>query len=188
MLIANQFLQQHDTGHSTDTDLPSVTLTLAQRRRSRQRLTLDQTHEPVGMAIDRGQTLRNGDLLVATANDQANPIHIRVIAADEDVARVSADSPWQLARAAYHLGNRHVLLEINQGYLQFEYDPVLVDMLDQIGDLTTERVQAPFEPDVGAYGGGHRHGHDETFDEDYALAQQAYHAHEPSKPAHTDGG
>src|SRR5690606_25402053 len=151
-----------------------VTLSLAQRRRSRQRLTLDGGDVQIGMAIDRGQTLRDGDILV-TQDGQ----HIVVKAAHESVARVTAVSPWQLARAAYHLGNRHILLEVAEGYLQFEYDAVLVDMLHQLGELTVEQVQAAFEPDVGAYGGGHRHGHDETFEADYALAQQAYQTHEP---------
>jgi urease accessory protein len=51
-------------------------------------------------------------------------------------------------------------------------------MLHQVGGVTTERYRAVFEPDIGAYGGGHRHGHDESFQEDYALAQHAYHAHD----------
>ena len=174
MLIATTFIRNSDAAELQLSAIPSVTLTLEQRRRSRQRLTLDNSNEHVGMAIERGQTLRDGDLLVT--QDQQ---YIRVQAALEQVVRVSAQSPWQLARAAYHLGNRHVLLEIADGFLQFEYDPVLVDMLTQLGDLYTEVTQAIFEPDVGAYGGGHRHGHDESFEADYALAQEAYHTHEP---------
>lgn len=179
MLIANTFIKGSDAAQLQLSNLPSVTLTLEQRRRSRQLLTLDNCQDQVGMAIDRGQTLRDGDLL-ETQDGQ----YIQVKAALETVARVQAVSPWQLARAAYHLGNRHVLLEIAEGYLQFEYDAVLVDMLEQIGDLTVKQVQAIFEPDVGAYGGGHRHGHDDSFDEDYALAQQAYHTHEPHHHHH----
>lgn len=175
MLIANSFIRNSDAAELQLSAIPSVTLTLEQRRRSRQLLTLDQSQEQVGMAIDRGQTLRNGDALV-TQDKQ----YIRILAAQEHVVRVTANSPWQLARAAYHLGNRHILLEIAEGYLQFEYDSVLVDMLEQIGELSTKSVQAIFEPDVGAYGGGHRHGHDESFEADYALAQEAYHTHEPS--------
>lgn len=175
MNISERYIKKADAMHLALADTPSVTLTLAQRRRSRQRLELDHTGEPLGMALERGHTLRDGDVLVTRDNT-----YVRIIAAHEDVVRVTAASPWQLARAAYHLGNRHVLLEINQGYLQFEYVPVLVDMLEQVGNVTTVQVDAPFEPDVGAYGGGHRHGHDESFEEDYALAQQAYHAHEPS--------
>lgn len=174
MLIANTFIQRSEAVDLQLPTMPSVTLTLGQRRRSRQLLTLDDSNVQVGMAIERGQTLRDGDVLV-TQNNQ----YIRVKAALEGVARVTANTPWQLARAAYHLGNRHILLEIAEGHLQFEYDAVLVEMLDQIGDLSVEHIQAVFEPDVGAYGGGHRHGHDESFEADYELAQAAYHIHEP---------
>lgn len=174
MLIANSFISHHDARALDVTVYASVTLTLEQRRRSRQLLTLDNSEEQVGMAIDRGLTLRDGDLLVTEDNQ-----HIKVYAAKEQVVRVTASSAWQLARAAYHLGNRHVLLEIGEGFLQFEHDPILIDMLHQIGGLTTETVHAIFEPDVGAYGGGHKHGHDESFESDYALAQVAYQSHEP---------
>lgn len=185
MHVANTFIS-HPAPDDTDsadkagnphagceTGIPSVTLTLAQRRRSRQRLVLDDGSDEVAMSIARGLTLRHGDYLVTEEG-----LHILVQAALEDIARVHAEFPRQLARAAYHLGNRHILLEIAADHLQFEYDSVLVDMLTQLGGLTIERTQAMFEPDVGAYGGGHRHGHDETFDEDYALAQAAYHSHE----------
>lgn len=172
MQIAHTFIRNNDAADLHLDGCPTVTLSLAQRRRSRQRLQLDNGTD-MGMAIERGQTLRHHDVLVTDQNQ-----YIRVLAALEQVVRVRAASPWQLARAAYHLGNRHILLEIGDGFLQFEYDPVLIDMLEQIGELTIETVAAIFEPDVGAYGGGHRHGHDESFDEDYALAQAAFHHHE----------
>jgi urease accessory protein len=87
-----------------------------------------------------------------------------------------------LTRAAYHLGNRHTPVEVGADYLKLEYDPVLADMLKRIG-ATVEQVSMPFQPEAGAYGGGHKHGHDETFAEDYALAQQVFgehHGHEHS--------
>lgn len=179
MRIANTFIPRLEATELLSAATPSVTLTLEQRRRSRQLLTLDNSEEQVGMAIERGQTLRHGDVLVT--NDHG---HILVQAAKEHVVHVTANSPWQLARAAYHLGNRHILLEIGEGFLQFEYDAVLIDMLNQIGNLSVEPTQAIFEPDVGAYGGGHKHGHDESFDSDYALAQEAYHTHEPAGHHH----
>lgn len=155
-----------------DASLPTVTLTLAQRRRSRQRLSLDNG-EALGLSIHRGVVLRDGDQLLP---DEGRAVVVK--AALEPVLRVTADTPVNLARAAYHLGNRHVLLEVaDGGYLQLEPDPVLVDMLGQLGGVNVQEVQAPFEPEVGAYGGGHHHGHDETFEEDYALAQAAYDAH-----------
>jgi urease accessory protein len=91
--------------------------------------------------------------------------------------RVTAASPAQLIRAAYHLGNRHTPVELSDGYLQLESDPVLRQMLEGIGMRVT-LVNAPFQPEAGAYGGGHRHGHDESFVEDYALAQKVYAEHD----------
>ncbi|AOB28433.1 urease accessory protein UreE [Bordetella bronchiseptica] len=183
MKIAHTFIKRDAAGGLDLGQAPGVTLTLAERRRSRQRLDLDEGRGELGMAIERGQTLRDGDVLVA---DDGTYVVVR--AALEDVARVTAATPWQLARAAYHLGNRHVLLEIAEQHLQFEYDAVLVDMLAQLGGVTAARLRAVFEPDVGAYGGGHRHGHDDSFDDDYALAQAAYHAHEAHSHAHSHAG
>ena len=182
MRIANKFVRRDQIAKALVRGAPTVTLTLAERRRSRQRLVLDNG-EAIGLAIGRGAVLRDGDLLIAQDGG-----FVIVKAAMECVLRVSAQSPLQLTRAAYHLGNRHVLLEIGEGYLQLEYDPVLVDMLKQLGGVKVDKVEAAFEPDVGAYGGGHRHGHDESFDEDYALAQAAFQAHEPgakSRPSNT---
>lgn len=172
MQIADQLIAREQVSATARSQMPSVALTLAQRRRSRQKLTLDDG-QALGVAIERGQLMRDGDVLQTPEGRQ-----ILVRAARERVLRVTADSPWQLARAAYHLGNRHVLLEIGEGFLQLEFDAVLVDMLQQLGSVHVEPLDAAFEPDVGAYGGGHHHGHDETFEEDYALAQAAYHAHE----------
>jgi urease accessory protein len=89
-----------------------------------------------------------------------------------------------LTRAAYHLGNRHTPVEVGADYLKLEYDPVLADMLKRIG-ATVDRVSMPFQPESGAYGGGHKHGHDETFAEDYALAQQVFGEHHGHEDAHS---
>lgn len=155
---------------------PKAVLRFDQRRRSRQRITLN-TGETVGLMLHQGTILHHGDLLIAEDGG-----FIEVQAAIESVLRVTAKGPLALTRAAYHLGNRHVLVEVGAHSLQLEPDPVLVEMLGQLGDVMVETVQAPFEPDTGAYGKGHKHGHDETFVEDYALAQAAYAAHE-----HTHG-
>jgi len=100
-----------------------------------------------------------------------------VIAASEAILHVSAATPQDLMRAAYHLGNRHTPVEIGADYLQLEADPVLRAMLEGIGAKVETRT-APFHPEAGAYGGGHRHGHDASFAEDYALAQQVYAQHD----------
>ncbi|MGF6858990.1 ABC-type Zn2+ transport system substrate-binding protein/surface adhesin [Paraburkholderia sp. CI3] len=72
-------------------------------------------------------------------------------------------------------------------YLKLEYDPVLADMLKRIG-ATVEQVSLPFQPEAGAYGGGHKHGHDETFAEDYAIAQQVFGEHHGHEHAHAHDG
>jgi urease accessory protein len=156
----------------------AATLTLPYEARCKSRLAarLDDG-EAVALLMPRGTVLAEGDILVA--DDGAL---IRVVAAPESLMRVTASSAAELMRAAYHLGNRHTPVELGDGYLQLEMDTVLRDMLQGIG-MRVEVVDAPFHPEAGAYGGGHKHGHDETFAEDYALAQKVYaeHDREPAK-------
>lgn len=178
MRLATTLIPREQAGQQAAQAGQSVTLTLAQRRHTRQRLVLSDG-EAVGLSIARGIVLHEGDLL-----DTADGRYIRVIAAHEDLLRVTAESHRALTCAAYHLGNRHVALEVADGHLQLGYDAVLADMLAHLPGVQTERVQAPFEPEAGAYGGGHHHGHDETFEEDYALAQAAFHAHDKPHPGH----
>ncbi len=146
---------------------PVLTLAYDARCRSRLAATLDDGEE-VALLLPRGTILRDGDVLVADDGGL-----VRVAAAAEAVLRVRAPDPLTLTRAAYHLGNRHTPVEIGADHLTLEYDPVLADMLARVG-ATVERIDAPFHPEAGAYGGGHRHGHDATFAEDYALAQQVF--------------
>ncbi|MCQ9617834.1 urease accessory protein UreE [Paenalcaligenes niemegkensis] len=146
MRIFQQRLSHDQADESQRHNVPVVTLSFADRRRSRQRLKLN-TGEEVGLALEHGLVLVDGDWL-ADANGEL----IMVRAARETVLRITSGSNLQLTRAAYHLGNRHVTLEVGDGYLQLEHDPVLVDMLTQLGGLTLDQVQAAFNPDVGAYG------------------------------------
>ena len=90
--------------------------------------------------------------------------------------RARAELRLTLTRAAYHLGNRHTPVEVGADYLKLEADPVLEDMLRRLG-AQVEHASQPFQPETGAYGGGHKHGHDETFTEDYALAQKVFDEH-----------
>jgi urease accessory protein len=76
------------------------------------------------------------------------------------VMDVTAPDAPTLTRAAYHLGNRHVPLQVGDGWLRLEQDHVLKDMLLGL-NVTVQELQAPFEPEAGAYGGGHRHHHDD---------------------------
>jgi urease accessory protein len=153
---------------------PTLTLAYDARCKSRLAATLD-TGEEVALVMPRGTVLANGDVLVA--DDGAL---VRVIAAPEAVLVVRAPDTLTLTRAAYHLGNRHTPVEIGVDYLKLEADPVLETMLTRLG-AHVARETLPFHPETGAYGGGHRHGHDATFAEDYALAQQVFaqrHGHE----------
>ncbi|SDH61934.1 urease accessory protein UreE [Paraburkholderia phenazinium] len=156
---------------------PTLTLDFDARRKSRLAATLDNGEE-VALVLPRGTVLRDGDVLVAQDGGL-----VRVVAAAEAVLMVTARDRLTLTRAAYHLGNRHTPVEVGADYLKLEYDPVLADMLKRIGAMV-EQVTLPFQPESGAYGGGHKHGHDETFAEDYALAQQVYGEHHGHDHSH----
>jgi urease accessory protein len=133
------------------------TLELDWDTRSKSRFSAaDSTGREIGVVLPRGTTLRGGDVLVAEDGSL-----LRVIAAPQPVMQVrhctEHGSPFDLLRAAYHLGNRHVPLELQSDLLQFEPDPVLADMLRRQHLIVTE-AQAAFEPEAGAYGeGGHHH-------------------------------
>ena len=107
--------------------------------------------EEVGLMLPRGEILRGGDLV--TASDGRV---IEVIAEPEKLLHVEADS---LAKAAYHLGNRHVPVQVGEGFLRIAEDHVLEEMLKKMG-AKVSHVVAPFEPEAGAYAGG-QHQHDE---------------------------
>ncbi|NEX19230.1 urease accessory protein UreE [Thiorhodococcus mannitoliphagus] len=131
----------------------SVTLTLDQRVRSRLRVDLDDGRE-AGILLERSSTLRDGDCLVSDEG-----LVVRVRAGAEALSSVRCEDPLLLARACYHLGNRHVALQIQPGMLRYQHDHVLDEMLRGLG-LTVALEQVPFEPEPGAYDGGHTgHGH-----------------------------
>jgi urease accessory protein len=122
---------------------------LRSRSRLRARLT---TGEEAGIVLPRGQVLRGGDLLLA-----ADGRVIQVEAASETVSTVHSGEAGPLARAAYHLGNRHVALQIGAAWLRYGHDHVLDDMVRGLG-LVVAVEQAPFEPEGGAYHHGRGHG------------------------------
>ncbi|SOZ37483.1 urease accessory protein UreE [Cupriavidus neocaledonicus] len=159
---------------------PKLVLPFADRSKSRLRAVLDNGAD-AALFLPRGTVLRGGDLLVAEDGS-----FIEVRAAAESVLEVRAQDPHALMRAAYHLGNRHTPVEIGRDYLRLEYDAVLADMLRRLG-VQAERAELPFEPEAGAYGGGHKHGHDATFAEDYAAAQAVFHEHHGHGHGHGHG-
>ena len=144
------------------------------RQKSRFAAT-DSSGRELGIFLPRGTLVRGGDVLVAEDGSM-----ISVIAAPQAVLRITAcaehGSPFDLTRAAYHLGNRHVPIELKPDHLKIEPDHVLADMLRAM-HLTVVAQQDSFEPEGGAYSaGGHHHGHDHGHaHEDHA---HAHHAHE----------
>jgi len=116
----------------------------------------DSTGRAVGVFLPRGTLVRGGDVLVAEDGSL-----ILVLAAPQEVLRITActehGSPFDLTRAAYHLGNRHVPIELQPDHLKIEPDHVLADMLRAM-HMTVFTVQEAFEPEGGAYSSqGHAH-------------------------------
>ena len=140
-----------------------IRLPFEQRQKSRLKSRL-LSGEEVALLLPRGEVLRGGDLV--TASDGRV---IEVLAAAESLLHVECADPSGLAKAAYHLGNRHVPVEIGEGYLRIAADHVLEKMLVKLG-ASVSKLSAPFEPESGAYAGepashehhqhhGHDHGH-----------------------------
>ena len=129
----------------------------------------DSTGRQIGVFLPRGTAVRGGDVLVAEDGSL-----IKVIAAPQSVLKITHctahGSPFDLIRAAYHLGNRHVPIELKPDHLKIEPDHVLADMLRAM-HLIVHAVDEAFEPENGAYAAGgpahtghghheHEHGHD----------------------------
>lgn len=136
-----------------------LTLPFEFRSKFRLRARLDSGEE-AGLFLERGGVLRGGDKLLG-----ADGRVVEVIAAPEAVLDARTDDPVRLAQAAYHLGNRHVPVQVGAGFLRFGHDPVLGEMVRGLG-LAVRAIEAPFEPESGAYGGhgGHAHPHGHSAD------------------------
>jgi urease accessory protein len=150
----------HGPGEAADT----LTLDFERRRKSRQRVTLDSGRE-AAVLLAPGTQVHDGDLLSGPGG-----VLVRVRAAAEPVSVARTADPLRLARACYHLGNRHVAVQVGTGWLRYPHDHVLDEMLRLLGLAEVAR----FEPEPGAYEGhGQRHAH-----EHHAAAEHA-HAHDP---------
>jgi urease accessory protein len=124
------------------------------REKCRLRAVLS-TGEEAAVFTVRGTVLRDGDLL--TGEDRSRVV--KVVAAREPTYKVTCADAHTLLRCAFHLGNRHTQAQVGDGFLRIRADAVLKDMLAGLG-ANVVAEDAPFEPESGAYGGGHGHSHD----------------------------
>ena len=177
MLILNRRTDQ------TATD--SVALAYDERKRSPLKVTLASGAE-AGIFLERGDHLHNGDRLLAEDGSAV----VEVLAAPEKLIEAIATTPLLFARGAYHLGNRHVPVQIlpepDGGRLRFQTDHVLAEMVRGLGCTAVETL-APFQPESGAYGahtaghGGHHH--DQTVSQPEADDEHAR-LHNPGHGPH----
>lgn len=144
------------------------------REKCRLRAQLSNGEEAAVYTV-RGTVLRDGDWL--TGEDRTKVV--RVVAACEPVYTVTCADPHDLLRCAFHLGNRHTQAQLGEGFLRIRADAVLRDMLRGLGAVVVEE-SAPFEPEAGAYGGGHHHGHQDGHPLAPIPARQKI--HRPSDP------
>ncbi len=141
------------------THLHSHTLTLAFELRQKARFkTRSDSGETIGVMLPRGRVLRGGDCL----QSEDGAVTVRVIAALEEVSVACCDDKLLLAKASYHLGNRHMPLQIEEGCLVYQKDHVLDEMVRNLG-LSVSHEMRSFEPEPGAYG-DHAHPHDSAHD------------------------
>ncbi|WP_448598656.1 urease accessory protein UreE [Thermoleptolyngbya sp.] len=191
MLVLTQRLSAGDRPESAE-----FTLLLTAEERGRSRHYFESVEGvPCSLQLTRGTVLRDGDLLVATSGER-----VRVVAKPEPVVTVTAPTPLALLRAAYHLGNRHVPLEIAATYLRFSPDPVLQDLVEKMG-LYTQLEERPFQPETGAYDGagnrgqdlGHSHSHSHSHSHGYSHSHSHVDSHSDSHShshdhSHCDSG
>lgn len=135
----------------------TLSLPIDKRIKSRLRVMLDDGRE-AGLFLPRGLILRDGDQI-----ESDEGVVVQICAADECVSTVRCEDVVLLTRVAYHLGNRHVSLQVGIGFVRYQHDHVLDDMVRGLGgEIVVE--EAPFEPEAGAYhnsthGGHHAHEH-----------------------------
>ena len=158
----------------------TLTLPIDLRIKSRLKVTLDNG-DAAGLFLTRGQLLRGGECLT----DDAGSVVVMVKAAEEQVSTVRCDDSLLLSRICYHLGNRHVPLQIEAGFARYQHDYVLDEMVVGLGGSVAVEF-ASFEPEAGAYqsqaGAGHHHHHD---DHEHGHSHDYSHAHSHATSAAT---
>jgi urease accessory protein len=126
-------------------------LTFDARCKSRLLLTLDNG-EQAALIVERGRTLRDGERVRIEDGRE-----VEIVSAEESLLEAVSGDPMLIAKAAYHLGNRHVAVQLMPDRLRFLADHVLAEMVVGLG-LKVSSLVAPFEPEGGAYGHHHAHG------------------------------
>lgn len=157
------------------TSAPPLTLSLSAEERTRSRYYFQTVEgEGVYLRLTRGTVLQNGDLL----QSEDGKTIVQIVAKSEPVMTVQAHTPLELLRAAYHLGNRHIALEVTETYLRLAPDPVLKDLIQHMGLHITEDV-VPFQPEAGAYTQENSQAHE------HRAAHHYGHANHDSMSAHS---
>jgi urease accessory protein len=160
--------------------LVAVTLEHSDRQKSRGLLRLDDGSE-AALLLERGSSLQHGDRLLAD-----DGVIVQVEAALEGLSVVTARDPLELARAAYHLGNRHIAVQIDALRLAYLHDHVLDDMIRELGFQVSFAAER-FEPESGAYGHGHAHlshphGHEHEHEHGHGHGHEHEHEQQSSSP------
>ena len=158
-VVEGEALEKFEAAIVKGSTVDSLELPYDTRKKSRFKAELN-SGEQVGVVLPRGKVLRGGDVLA-----DENGGYVRIIAAAERLSRVHSEDPCLLARAAYHLGNRHLPLQVGAGWLVYQHDHVLDAMVQGLG-LQVDIQEMSFEPEEGAYaahsknvGKGHGHSH-----------------------------
>ncbi|MBA59820.1 MAG: urease accessory protein UreE [Gammaproteobacteria bacterium] len=138
------------TDHEFSGNDDEIALPYDERKRSRGK-GISEKGASVAWFLDRGEYLLGGDILVSTTDD-----FFSVKALPEPVSRVTATDNFALTRIAYHLGNRHVALEVREDELLYQPDYVLDQMVIGLGGFVDETV-TPFQPEEGAYHAHSKH-------------------------------
>jgi len=143
----------------------SAALEFRLREKARQRILLE-SGETVALMLPRGTVLQNGDVIASPGGRM-----LRIFAAPEPVTTVLESDVRQLTRVTYHLGNRHVRLQVGEGWIRYQSDHVLDAMVSRLGSKPRAHL-APFEPEPGAY-----HDHDEDSGGHSHSDHGAHHVH-----------
>jgi len=178
-LIFNQLISGEKPVN--EQSINKVSLPFERRQRSRLRISVAQgplSDSSVGIDLPRGTVMRAGALLACTVQEQ--PVHyLQVDAAPEALLEVSAGTTAKLTAIAYHLGNRHVPVQVGDQWLRLLQDHVLENMVLGLGGQV-QHINAAFEPEAGAYHGGHHHHHGEDDDHHHSDDQpMPDHRHAP---------